>query len=198
MLPKRLSVRYFLSGFTDLELEKVTPVFQRWIQRQTVEGMLIDAADYRHVIDGPGILLIGDEADYAVNISSGRPGVQYIRKRQMPDTLPEALRTAFRLTLLAGQKLQAERTLGNPVVDTTTAEVMFLDRLKTPNTPEIFAALKDEIELFVNELYAGAAARVELSHPDPRECLAIQIIAENPPDADTLIERLTTGEKVSE
>src|SRR5690606_13498875 len=108
MLPRRFSVKYFVSNPEHVELSKFVPIFQRWIQRDLVEGLLIDVAAYEHVHEGPGILLIGDEGDYSLDIRDGRPGLMYTRKRQITGTLPDVLRVSTRLALIAVQKLLAE------------------------------------------------------------------------------------------
>ena len=191
MLPKRLSIKFFTAA--EIPLEKVVPVFQRWIQRQTVEGLLIDVADYQHVQAGPGVILIGDEGDYAIDLNGNRPGMLYLRKRQMPGTLQEALQLAFRLNVAASLALQAESTLGKPEMDFSTAHITFLDRLNTPNKKETFEAIKAEITAFAAALYSGENAVVALVQSDPREPLTIQISTPGPVDAATLLERLNSN-----
>jgi len=195
MLPKRFSVKFFTTA--DIPLEKVIPIFQRWIQRQVLEGLLIDVADYQHVQNGPGVILIGDAGDYAIDLNEGRPGILYLRKRQIPTSLQAALQQAFRLNIAASQLLQAESTLGKPEMDYTTAQIALLDRLNTPNAPETFAALEAEITAFANAMYAGDSVEVELIKNDSREPLIIQIKTSATVDADTLLERLNSSEIVT-
>ena len=45
-----------------------TAVFHAWIQKGAVEGLLLDVADYQHIQDGPGMILIGDQVDYAFDL----------------------------------------------------------------------------------------------------------------------------------
>jgi len=73
----RISVKYFVTDPTVVNLDEIVPVFHRWIQNQSVEGFLIDVADYKHVCQGPGVVLIGHEADYALDMTGGRPGLLY-------------------------------------------------------------------------------------------------------------------------
>ena len=195
MLPKRLSVKFFTTS--DIPMDKVVAVFQRWIQRQAVEGLLIDVADYHHVHNGPGVILIGDEGDYAIDLKDGRPGMLYMRKRQMPDTLQDALNLAFRLNIAASQLLKAESTLRKPETDFATAHITLLDRLNTPNSPETFAALQTEITAFANALYAGDTVTVDRVQTNPREPLTIQIKTSGAMDAAALLERLNSSEIVT-
>src|SRR5436189_20066 len=123
----RLSVKYFLADPAALDLERIVPVFHRWIQEHVVEGFLIDVADYRHV-EGAGVILVGHEADRALDLSDGRPGFLYRRKREMKGSLSERIRLAFRGALLGCQALENEKPLeGRLRFRTDEAEVLFLD-----------------------------------------------------------------------
>jgi hypothetical protein len=197
MLPRRFSVKLFVTDPPYIELSKFVPIFQRWIQRQWVEGMLIDVAAYEHVFEGPGILLIGDEGDYSLDMRDGRPGLMYTRKRQIDGTLPDALRVATRLVLVAAQKLTTEPTIKGIVFDSSELQVTLLDRLNTPNSPETFELVKAEIEQLTGVLYGGSGATLQLACADPREPLSVTIKAPGQFDPAALIDRLTTGETVT-
>ena len=108
IVPKRLGVKFSLKREPRIQPDALVPIFQRWIQEHTVDGMLIDVIDYKHVPEGPGIMLIADEGDYAYDLGDGQIGLHYIRKRAIPDNLPDALRLTFRQALLAAQKLEDE------------------------------------------------------------------------------------------
>ena len=47
-LPKRLSVKFFATEDSEIDLPNTFNVFQQWIQDKTVEGLLIDVVDYKH------------------------------------------------------------------------------------------------------------------------------------------------------
>ena len=63
---QRIVVKFHLDDGSPVELDKVIPVFHRWIQTGAVEGLLIDVADYSHVPQGPGVMLIAHEGNYAL------------------------------------------------------------------------------------------------------------------------------------
>lgn len=166
MLPKRLSVKFFAQNPEVISQEAFIPVFQKWIQRRTVPGLLIDVADYSHVPDGPGILIIAHEGDYAYDIRDGRPGLSYISKRPVADTLNGLLEHVLTAVLAAIQRInEKEKSLKGLSFDLTSAEITFVDRLNTPNTTETFEALKAQIDLPLT------LTRVE---NDPRGCLTIK------------------------
>src|SRR6266481_5109785 len=95
-------------------LDPVIPVFHSWIQRQVFDELLLDVADYRHVQGGPGVILIGHEADYSVDNTDTRLGVRYNRKAVVlnggnQDRLAQATRAALK----ACQRLQEDSKLND-------------------------------------------------------------------------------------
>src|SRR5581483_5895619 len=99
-------------------LDPVIPIFHGWIQNRLVLNkelpeLLIDVADYRHVHHGPGIVLVGHEADYSIDNTDGRLGMRYNRKAQIAGNNYEKLTQAFRGTLTAAQQLQSDTRLNN-------------------------------------------------------------------------------------
>jgi hypothetical protein len=167
-------VKYFLQG-CPFDLGVLTPVFQRWIQQHSVEGLLIDVADYKHVHNGPGIVLIGHEADYSFDLRDGHPGLLYTRKRQMSGSLEEDLRLAFRLAADAARKLEAEKTLNGVRFDYSQVEIMFLDRLNTPNTPEAFESVRGSLRSLAAALFNTEIVQVESTANDPRKPLTVRL-----------------------
>src|ERR671925_120500 len=111
--PHRIKVKYFVQDPAAIDLPAFAPIFQRWIQEHRVEGLLLDVADYKHVQDGPGIVLIGHEADYSLDLSGGRPGLVYDYKRGWDATasLQERLRIVLRGALAGCQALEADPAL---------------------------------------------------------------------------------------
>ncbi len=197
MQPKRLSVKFFISDPADLELAPFMEIFQRWIQQQRVEGLLIDVADYKHVQNGPGIVLIGDEGDYGLDNSDGRPGLIYRRKRQIPASLPEALRECFRLAITACQEMERERAMKGRSFDYSRAQITLLDRLSTANNAEAFEAIQPELSAFVESLYDGSSVTVTQVASDPRQPLSVQVQVSDPVDRATLLERLGATQAIS-
>jgi hypothetical protein len=171
-----MSVKFFASDQSPIDLSAIVPVFHRWIQQHSVEGLLIDVADYQHVFQGPGVILIGHEADYAVDMSEGRPGLLYRRKRNLGSDLVDTLRTLWRHAQAACALLEEDETLGGALkFRLDLAEIAFLDRLRTPNVPETIAALRKEIEAALAALYPGAGVQVEPVANDPRQPLTLHV-----------------------
>jgi hypothetical protein len=90
----------------DIDLVDAIPIFHQWIQDRVAPELLIDVADYKHVPDGPGIMLIGHEADYSLDETGGRLGLLYNRKVAVEGNAQAALSQAFDSALSAAKRLE--------------------------------------------------------------------------------------------
>lgn len=176
--PQRLKVKYFVQDPAAVDLDAVIPVFHHWIQEQSVPGLLLDVADYKHMQNGPGVLLIGHEADYALDMAGGRPGLIYDRKRHWEEaaTLADRLRTVLRNGLQGCQALEGDATLNGRIrFRKNEAEITLLDRLRTPNEDAVYAQVQGEVQAVLDEVYGQGQYILERTSHDPREPLTIRV-----------------------
>jgi hypothetical protein len=187
---ERFCVKFYAADPGAVELEAVVPVFHRWIQTRALPELLIDVADYAHVPDGPGVVLIGHEADYFLDRHEGPLGLLYNRKRLGAGSPAERLRGALRQALTACRLL--ERELGGGGLRFCGERLRFVanDRLAMPSGEEAFAALRPELEAALAVLYAGGATRIERDATDPRDRLTVHASVRDPVDVGTLLGRL--------
>jgi hypothetical protein len=135
---------------------------------------LIDVTSYTHVQAGPGVLLIGHQADYGIDFDEGRPGLSYFRKRDAPEAsarLGDAVSRAFwfaelleKETALAGRRFRTDEIL---------LEVP--DRLSSPNTDETLIRERAELTAFFGDLYGGDVRVAR--EGGPREAFRVRICA---------------------
>jgi hypothetical protein len=103
----RLSLKIFARGPRDgIDPPELVPIFHRWIQTQAVDGLLIDVADYAHLPEGPGAVLIAHEGNYAFDGGRGRPGLQYSRKQPIEGPHSARLGAICRILLKAARLLE--------------------------------------------------------------------------------------------
>src|ERR1041384_4075108 len=81
MKSEKLQIKFFAKPGSPVELEGVVPVFHRFIREHACDELMIDVADYKHVKNGPGVVLVGDANDYYLDEGEGRPGLMFSRKR---------------------------------------------------------------------------------------------------------------------
>jgi rhodanese-related sulfurtransferase len=190
--PQRVAVKLFAAPdpSVPVPLEGFVPLFHRFIQQGRLEGLLVDVADYAHVPDGPGVVLIGHEVDYAIDRTGGRTGLLVTRKRCGSLPLAESLRDALRKALIAARAIEAE--FGGGIRFAADGfEIRLVDRLAAPNDGAGFAAARAEIAPVVEKLWGDAGCELKrVADGDARRPLGVGVAARAPIDAGALLERL--------
>jgi hypothetical protein len=153
---RRVGVKFFLRDGNDIPLVDFIPVFHRWIQTSAVDGVLIDVADYSHVPEGPGVILVAHEGIYSVDESGGRRGLAYLRRRAPERTFDDALSAALRAGARACRLLEEEfngtlRFRGNELA------VFAPDRLLAPNDDRTMSELRPSLDALGQRLFQGTA-----------------------------------------
>lgn len=148
----KLDLKVLTGGEPEAEPEEFIPVFHRWITERVLPELLIDVADYSHVHEGPGVLLIGHDAIYAYDLSRGEPGLLYSRRRETSaelegiDTLERRIESLLTCAFQACELIEAEPQLeGRVVFDRHRLELRVNDRL-VPGDEETVAALGTAFE----------------------------------------------------
>lgn len=182
MNPARVSVRFPTSNPPG-DLEPAIAVFHRFIQRGLVEGLILDVADYRHVPQGPGVMLIGHDVDYGINPDE----FTVIRKRSGDDPAATQLRDALRMALGAMDAVEDDGEL-DVTFDRSRFTIAAIDRrLGTPD--EVQAALRVEIEPLITELY-GPDAKVSVTDTDGAHRTPTLQVEADPAAAAEVLDRL--------
>lgn len=172
-VPQRIQIKFFATDGLELDPTVVIPVFHKWIQNKTVSGLLIDVADYKHVPEGPGILLVGHDVEYGLDYGEGKLGLLHTRK--IARVAEEAtLATHLKAAVDAAQEavIALEDADLGLRFDRSTIEIRLLDRLVAPNSAETFQALQPTIEATLGEIF-GAAPSVSRVENDARRPLMV-------------------------
>lgn len=185
---QHINIKFFIENPEEVKLEEYSEVFNNWIQRRVTAELLIDVADYLHVHNGPGLVLIGHEADYSLDNRAGRLGLLYNRKAQLNGSIQEKLTQAAQAALTAARLLEKENGVkfhGQEV------QVLINDRLLAPNTAETFAALEPDLRTFFDRLYNGTEYSLTYQNADPRERFTVDVKAGARFDVETLLKTLS-------
>jgi len=156
--------------------------------------LLLDVADYKQIVDGPAILLVGHEADYVVDLTDAKPGLMYVRKRDAGSDLSEALGTTLSQALNGVKLTESDVELkGKLKLRTDAATIVLLDRLNYPNTANgdgtTATAAQTQLSDDLAPLF-GDDATVTRVDNDAREPLSFKLHAPSAPDVDTLLSQL--------
>ena len=129
-----------VDGALGIDPARVVDVFHQWVAAQSVPGvLLIDVAELLHVPNGPGVIAVGVEADYALDHTGGIWGVLYRRKTVLPGPNAERIAQAIESAAQTGVRLQ-EAFPGALKLSRFEFELIVNDRGIAPNTPATYAA----------------------------------------------------------
>lgn len=186
----RIQVKSFVRNPSRIDLSALIPVFHKWIQNDALEEMLIDVANYEHVVEGPGILLIAHEADFALDLSRGRPGLLYTRKRDLPANIGDALKMALRRLFNAARLLEEDESLGGSYrFRTDELEIRFPDRLRVPNRAESLALVQDDVLGALEEFYGVTKIDIAWTGDDARLPFSVHVLFDETPSVAELADR---------
>jgi len=167
---QHVRVKLLVKNSEAVDLEPLIPVFHEWIRGQVFGELLLDIADYRHVPAGPGVVLIGHEADYSVDNTEQRLGVGYHRKAMLDGSNQDRLAQAARAALTACQLLEAKPLLEGKIrFNGQEMEFSVNDRLLAPNNEATRQAAHPDFEAFFRRLFRGA--EYSLTYPSDRRRL---------------------------
>ena len=171
---QHVNVKLIASEGAGVDLEPLIPIFHGWIRDRDFDELLLDVADYRHVPEGPGVMVIGHRANYSVDNTDGRLGVRYNRKASLDGTNQDRLAQAARAALAAFQRLETAETLdGKLRFGGRDVEVFINDRALAPNNDATRAAAQPELDAFFRKLFGGAGYTVT-QETEPRRLFGVR------------------------
>lgn len=189
---QHVNVKLLLNTEEAIDLGPLVPVFHRWIQEQGGEELLLDVADYRHVYSGPGVVLIGHEANYSVDNSGNRLGVRYNRKAALEGTNLDRLKQATVAALKACKRFESDPDLDSKFAfNGREIEISINDRLMAPNRPETREAIQLELATLLSKLFVGG--EYSLTFPEsPRDLLSVSVKSSGTFSAEELLHNLSS------
>lgn len=167
-------VKIFAVSADGVDIAQAIPVFHRWIQQRALPEMLIDVADYGHVPAGPGVLLVGHDSHYSLDLCQHRLGLLYSRRTAADGSVADRIADAIDRASAAAAKIAAEPEFaGRLRFDANELEIGVNDRLLAPNTPASVAGIEPHLRA-VLDLRWGAGAYSLDSTGEPRELLTLR------------------------
>lgn len=190
MNTQRIHIKFYLEDDLGFDPKVLIPAFHRIIQQRALDEMLIDVVDYRHVPNGPGVLLIAHEADLRFDSTDGRPGLLYARKRGLSGTFAERLRTTFRQAVRAARAVEQE--VAELRVPGHRWSLRIADRLHAPNTRDTLPLIAPTLRELAEELHGGVGLELGWEE-DSGSLFGIQITAAEALGTKTLLDRLESS-----
>jgi hypothetical protein len=176
MNSNKISLKLYATSSPLPDTIRFVEVFHDWIKQSVLPELMIDVIEYGHVERGPIVLFVGHESDYAIEMSEGRPGLSYLRKRVKSDIPGDslALTDSFARILNVADKLAADERLSGFRLGRGEVLLRVLDRLNAPNTDATYDGARSELEL-VASAALGGNAKLTREADDLREPFAVRI-----------------------
>jgi hypothetical protein len=187
----KITVKFYAEDDSAISSHEFVPVLHSWIQQQAVpDHALIDVADYGHVHNGPGTVLVAHEANFYTDRSDGRLGFMYSRKQPASGSFQDRLRQAFAAALEGCARLEDDPRLAGRIKFRTNESLVRLnDRLLAPNTFETYTFIQPELKRIAATLYPGT--NVDMEHiPSEKTLFEVRMKADESPNLPTLLSHL--------
>ncbi len=182
---QKIEIKFFAVEREPVPLTAFIDLFHGWIQAS--DGVYHDVADYSHMHQGPGIVLVAPDFFVSVDETGGRRGFLFSQKARLEGSKQERLARVFQSALENCRRLQAEPALQKKLeFRFDEFEITLNDRLLAPNGDESYQALKAEVEPFVSRLFGGAPVSLQ-QESDARRRVRLRIQAMAPVELAALL-----------
>ena len=175
---ERFCVKFFARPGSEVDDAVFIDLFHEWIRHKKLGGILLDVADYRHVPEGPGVMLITHDINFAMDYGGGRFGLFAQRKLGQAGNYRDRILELVRATAAFGALLEQEpRLAGRLSLEGGAFHYLSNDRLLAPNTDEAFAAIEPDLAAAARIIYPGQRIALTRLANAPRDRLAVAVEA---------------------
>jgi len=158
------------------EAALLVPIYHEWIRDGVLDLVMLDVADYSHVPDGPGMMLVTHELNFAMDRADGRLGLLAQRRIDFDGTGVEAVEDTLARALDFAARLERDaRVQGKLTFDPASLRIEANDRLRAPNTDEGYESFKPVVREAVTGAFPGRAVTVSRVRNDPRDRLSVEV-----------------------
>lgn len=171
----RIGVKLYAEEPEQVDPAAYIALFHGWIQGRVLDGVPIDVADYAHVPEGPGVMLIGHEADRSLDLGEGRPGALYQRKRDLGGTLEERFALVLSEADRMADLIESDEASGGVRFGRDEMLIRINDRLGAPNDDATLEVLRPAVEAALARVRPGLGPEVTRVHDDPKGPLRLRV-----------------------
>jgi hypothetical protein len=137
---KKLAIKIPFSRAELPSTERWIELMNVWIRDNVIPGTLIDVADYSHMVNGPGIVLVAHEYILSLDHQNGWSGLRISSRRDTGKEAKDELKGLVSILAKASISVSGEFDLS---LDTSRVEISALDRLNQGGKDEIIALAKE-------------------------------------------------------
>lgn len=177
---QHVNVKFFIKNADAIDLADAIGVFQKWIQEDKIDDLLIDVADYQHVPEGPGIMLIGHDAFYSLDNNEGRLGVLFNRRTSDERGAQDVVKDAIEKVREFCRMLVKEDSFTAKIeFDDSHLQIIINDRRIAPNNDHTLAQLGPDVEAALKSTLGDAVYTFERNQ-DPRSRFILNVTSDKP------------------
>lgn len=186
----RFGLKLFVEPGISLNAGSCIPIFHRWIQTAALDRLLIDVADYTHLVGGPSVLLVGHEGNLSVDQADGRAGIVCTSKRPSASgSLPERIVGVARVLFVAARLLESDAAFeGRLRFVPNELQFQANDRLIAPPGDDSDVTLKPPLLTVMKTLYPNQSHQISGS-PSSTGRMKIDLKTSEPVSLVSLLER---------
>jgi len=174
---KQIDIKVFAEDASDVKATEFIAVLQRWIREHTIPGTLIDVADYSHIHNGAGVILVGHQYNLSIDYVDGRMGLLVHLKLPSEKTLQDRIEAAIKLAFNACAILEEEGEFKARLkFSRTNFRFLASDRLNAPNSAVTFSELAPILESAIKGFSGGDVSLTHVSD-DPGGRLTVDVAA---------------------
>src|SRR5262245_30245094 len=172
----RLTVKIF-SPEPAVPDEQFVPIFHKWIRTRALGNvLLLDVADYTHVPEGPGVVLVGHDTTFSLDRSNGQFGLLAQRRRPFGGDPVDGVVATLEALFATADALERDASGAGLRIDRARIRIEANDRLRTPNTDDGFLFLRPVVAAAAQRVFGDREIVVERVENDRRERLALDVV----------------------
>ncbi len=188
---QRINAKLMADAGANLNIDSILAIFGRWRQDRDHPSDWVDLADYAHMAKGQGILLVGKQGNFAVDLTDPGPGLLYCGKKDFEGPVVDRVLEAMRRCLALAVPLVAEPEYPADLKPQPGSwELTVNDRLDFPNTGETDKQLGPSIKSVLDSVFGSGNYTAE-REPDPQRRYAYSVRTEWPAGVKELLEKVT-------
>ena len=152
------------------DIESFVPLFHNWIQEDRIPNhIMVDVVDYKHIPDGPGIMLIAHEGYFSLDFEDNELGLLYMRKTPLGDNKSETLSAIRQILDFAVELIKMDPVIGKKIEFSDEFQLISNDRFEFPNNAEsekkllqVASGVFNDAALSVPETFKGSRLKINI------------------------------------
>ena len=165
----KIGLKRMFSVF-NVDLELFIPVFHEWIQKNKIPNhIMVDVADYKHIPDGPGIMLIALEGNFSIDLENGKAGLLYTRKQPLEEDITDNIHTITSIVDQACKLLETNDSLNGKISFNNQYKIISNDRYYFPTDKQFEKKLLqcsrkafENADLTEGKTYSGSRLNIKI------------------------------------